>query len=149
MKNTYKIGFDVKGFILFLAVMTPNLIWFVIPAPNDILRKESVTALLDTAASVCQTVMIVALCICINKNRGKIRRTPFIIFVILCCLLYFIAWIFYYNGITNALIILFLCIMPCLAFLLYAIYRKNIVAAVSAFAFMIGHLASTIINFIV
>lgn len=46
--NKYKIGFDIFGLILFLLIMIPNIIWFSIPAPNDILRNESITPVIDT-----------------------------------------------------------------------------------------------------
>ncbi len=34
MLKKYKIGFDIWGALLFLIIMIPNFIWFVIPAPN-------------------------------------------------------------------------------------------------------------------
>ncbi len=34
----YKIGFDIRGLIIFIVIMIPNFIWFAVPAPNDILR---------------------------------------------------------------------------------------------------------------
>lgn len=39
----YKIGFDIRGLIIFIVIMIPNFIWFAVPAPNDILRGESIT----------------------------------------------------------------------------------------------------------
>ena len=43
MVKKYKMGFDVWALVLFIAIMIPNIIWFAIPAPNDILRTESIT----------------------------------------------------------------------------------------------------------
>ena len=54
MLKKYKIGFDIWGALLFLIIMIPNFIWFVVPAPNDILRAESITETVDTVAIVCQ-----------------------------------------------------------------------------------------------
>ena len=56
LKN-YKFGFDPWGLGLFLVIMLPNCIWFAVPAPNDILRAESVTPLLDTVGQVLQVVL--------------------------------------------------------------------------------------------
>lgn len=39
----YKFGFNIWSLMLFLLIMLPNLLWFVFPAPNDTLRKESIT----------------------------------------------------------------------------------------------------------
>ena len=71
MFKNYKVGFDIWGALLFLIIMIPNFIWFAVPAPNDILRTDSITQILDTVASVCQVLMIVLLCILKNKDQEK------------------------------------------------------------------------------
>lgn len=43
IKKNFKLGFDIGGLLLFGVIMIPNFIWFIVPAPNDILRTESVT----------------------------------------------------------------------------------------------------------
>ena len=55
----YKFGFNIYGLLLFLIIMIPNFIWFAVPAPNDVLRTESVTEVIDTIASVCQVLMVI------------------------------------------------------------------------------------------
>ena len=45
--SRYRFGFDFWGLLLFLLVMAPSFIWFAVPAPNDILRAESVTPVVD------------------------------------------------------------------------------------------------------
>ena len=73
LKN-YKFGFDPWGLGLFLVIMLPNCIWFAVPAPNDILRAESVTPLLDTVGQVLQVVLAAALCGVVNTARsGPVR----------------------------------------------------------------------------
>ena len=47
MIKKYKIGFDIWGLIIFIIIMIPNFIWFAVPAPNDILRGESITKTVD------------------------------------------------------------------------------------------------------
>ncbi|MGN1113707.1 MAG: hypothetical protein ACI4RC_01140 [Oscillospiraceae bacterium] len=145
----YRLGFDFWGLALFLVIMIPNFIWFAVPAPNDILRAESTTMMVDTIASICQVLMIVALCVIINKERKRLSINKLIMAVIICCLLYFISWIFYYVGVTNALVILGLTISPCLAFLFYAVDRKNMIAVVPVSIFMICHLIYGIFSFII
>ena len=46
----YRLGFDIWALVLFLSVMIPTIIWTFVPAPNDILRAESTTPVLDIAA---------------------------------------------------------------------------------------------------
>lgn len=56
----FRIGFDVWALVLFLIIMIPNFIWFTVPAPNDILREESVTVVVDMIAVV--PVLIFTIC---------------------------------------------------------------------------------------
>ena len=52
----YRFGFEVWGLVLFIGIMLPNFVWFAVPAPNDILRGESVTEIADIIGSVFQAV---------------------------------------------------------------------------------------------
>ena len=61
MLKRYKLSFEICGLLLFLLVMIPNFIWFAVPAPNDILRANTITEMVDTVASACQILMIAAI----------------------------------------------------------------------------------------
>lgn len=147
MKN-YKFSFDIWGLAIFLIIMIPNFIWFAVPAPNDILRTESKTAIIDTIASVCQVLFAVSLCVIVNKNRGRLRFTPKIITAACFTIIYFVGWVLYYAGITAPFVIIFLTLPPCLAFLFFALDRKNYIAAVFISAFTVCHFIYGIVNFI-
>lgn len=147
LKN-YRLGFNAWGLILFIAIMLPNFIWFFLPAPNDILRIDSVTPKIDMIASICQVLMTAALCVIINQKSRKINLSPRIISTIICCILYFVSWIFYYIGAVNVILILGLTILPCLAFLIFALDRKNLFAVFFAFVFTILHLIYSAVNYI-
>lgn len=149
MIKKYKIGFDIWGLMAFIFIMIPNFIWFAVPAPNDILREESITKIIDVIASICQVLMVISLCIFINQDRKKISITRFIIVTIICCLLYFVCWMFYYIGVTNAIVILGLIIFPCLTFLFFAIDRKNMIAVIPISIFTICHLIYGMVNYII
>lgn len=149
MLKKYRIGFDIWALGLFVIIMIPNCIWFAIPAPNDILRTESVTKIPDMIASINQVIMLIALCVFRNIDYEKQKITRFLIAVILNCILYFICWIFYYFGVSNAVIILGMTIFPCLAFLLFAIDKKNMIAVIPISVFMICHLIYGIVNYII
>lgn len=148
MKN-YKFCFNIWGLVLFLIIMLPNFIWFAIPAPNDILRTDSVTPTVDAIGSFCQIFFIIALCILQRKSTPKIQVNPLIIMVIVSVLLYFTDWIFHYIGVTNPLIILLLTIPPCSAFIILAIDRKNGIALIPAICFTICHITYAVINYII
>ncbi len=148
MLKKYRVCFDIWGFLLFLVMMIPNFIWFAVPAPNDLLRTDSVTAPLDTVASICQVGMIMTLCMLRNKECKKISISPPILAVFTCTLLYFISWIAYYMGTVSAVVILGLTVPPCLAFLFYAVERRNKIAIVPIAIFTICHCLYGVVNFI-
>lgn len=145
----YRFGFDFWGLLLFLLVMLPNFIWFAVSAPNDILRTESVTPVVDVIASVCQVLTVACLCFLINEERGKLRFSPLVIAAVACIVIYYLGWILYYIGITNPWVILLLTIPPCLSFILFAVDRKNLPAVVFATAFTVCHLIFGVVNFII
>lgn len=147
--SNYQMGFDVWGLILFLIIMFPNFIWFAIPATNDVLRNKSITPVVDMVASVFQVIMVVALCIIINKNRYKPMKKVLFRGIVILLALYYIGWYLYYAGIINQVVILDLSIAPCLVFILFSISRKNVVALLSASIFMLCHILYGVINFII
>lgn len=149
MLKRYKLGFDIWGFFLFLIIMIPNFIWFAVPAPEDILRANSITETTDAIASVCQVLLVIALCFLVNRNRSGLHITPCIAAVIIFIFLYFVSWAGYYAGTVNTVIILGLTVFPCLAFLFFAIDRKNWIAVVPISVFTACHLIYSIVNFII
>lgn len=147
--KSYRFGFEVWGLVLFLVIMLPNFIWFIVPAPDDILRGESVTEVADIIGSIFQAVMIAALCLLKRTDRPKLRFSPLVVGVIVCCIAYWSGWILYYNGIADAVAVLLLTVPSCAAFLLFALDRKNYIAAVSVCGFTVCHLIYAFANFIV
>ena len=145
----YKICFDILGLLLFLIIMIPNFIWFSVPTSNDILSNESITPVINMIASIFQVIMVIALCIIKNKHCQKPMKKIWFKLIIVSIIIYFAGWIVYYIGIVNALVILDLCIAPCVAFMLLSIARKNIFAFILSIIFMICHALYGIINFIV
>lgn len=147
-RKNYKPGFDPWGLGLFLVVMLPNFVWFALPAPNDVLRGESVTPLPDAIAQALQAVLTAALCVVVNVTRDRPMKRGYLAGTAACVALYFAGWAAYYAGIANAAVILILCLAPCGAFLLFAWARKNAPALLAAAGFAVCHLISTIVNFI-
>ena len=146
--DQYRFGFDVWGLILFLLVMLPNFIWFAVPAPNDVLRTESIMPIVDMVASVCQILTIACLCFVINKERRKLRFSPLAIATVVCIVVYYTGWALYYIGNASTWVILLMTIPPCLAFILFAADRKNLLAVLFATVFAVCHLIFAIMNFI-
>ena len=144
----YRFGFDPWGLLLFLFVMLPNFIWFAVPAPNDILRTDSATPVVDAIGSVFQVLTVACLCFVINKERDKLRFTPLVVIAIICIAVYYIGWALYYGSIANSWIILLLTVPPCLSFILFAADRKNLLAVLFATVFALCHLVFAVVNFV-
>ena len=149
MLKKYRVGFDIFGLLLFLLVMIPNFIWFEVPAPNDILRAESITPLIDGIGSVSQVIFIAAICILKRKGVDRIRLSKLIILSLAMVVTYFIGWILYYNGIVNLIAIFLLTIPPCMAFILYAVDRKNVIAIIPTVIFTVCHVIYGAVNYII
>lgn len=147
LKN-YKFGFDPWGLGLFLVIMLPNCIWFAVPAPNDILRAESVTPLLDTVGQVFQVVLAAALCGVVNTARSGPVSRGYTAGVILCVLLYFAGWAAYYAGAAGSAVILTLCLAPCGAFLLFSAARRTAPVLIAGAGFTVCHAICAAVNFI-
>ncbi len=139
MKN---IRFNTYGLLLFILIMIPNFIWFMIKAPNDILRVESITPTMDLIASIFQVIIVICLCFSKYKNN-KIGISS-----IISLSLYFGCWVLYYLGMVNSIVIIGLCLLPCLSFLFYEIKIKNLIAIIPTIVFTILHLLYGVINFI-
>ncbi len=146
--SRYRFGFDFWGLLLFLLVMLPNFIWFAVPAPNDILRTDSVTPVVDAVGSVFQVLTVACLCFVIHKSRSKLRFSSLIVATIICIAIYYIGWVLYYTANVSPIVILLLTVPPCLAFILFAADRKNLPAVVLAAGFMVCHLIFGVVNFI-
>lgn len=129
--------------------MFPNFIWFAVPAPNDVLRNDSVTPIVDTIASFFQVIMTAALCIVINIKRDNPMKNVCKAVIAVFVLAYFCGWVLYYIGVVNsAVIILELCVAPCAAFLAFSIARKNVFSLISASVFSVCHLIYGVVNFL-
>ena len=149
MLKRYQFGFDIPALLLFLAVMAPNLIWFAVPAPEDILRNMSVTPTVDRIGSVCQVAMIGSLLVLLRREREQRLLSPLKAASLTCVLLYYVGWALYYTGLTVPLVVLLLTVPPCLSFLLFALDRKNAFALFFGAGFSGCHLVFAIVNFII
>lgn len=144
----YTMGFEGWALTLFAAIMLPNLLWALLPAPNDVLRAESVTPVADGIASFCQMLMVFCLvCIC-RTDRKPLRLNGTIGGCIGCVLVYWAAWGLYYAGIAHPAVLLCMTLMPCAAFILFALERRNRIALIPATVFTLCHLYFCIRNFL-
>ena len=149
MLNSYKFKIDFWSIGLFLLMMLPNFLWFAFPAPNDVLRITSVTPITDAIGSFLQISLIATLSCLAHKDSKPLCFSAGMIATLICVMAYFVGWVLYYNAITYAWVILMLTLPPCLAFLFYAIDRKNGIATTLGIGFTVCHLIFALVNFVV
>ena len=145
----YRFGLDVWGLVLFALVMVPNFIWFAVPAPNDVLRGESVTPGLDIAASVFQAGLVGTMCLLRNRGAQRPMGPGWRLAIAGALALYWTGWILYYQGITHVFLLLGQCVTPCLVFACFTAARKNGAALLCALGFFICHGLYGVMNFAV
>ncbi len=148
MLKKYKFGIDVWAIWLFAVIMLPNIIWALSDLPNDVLKRETLTPVLDNIMTISQVLMILALCFIKNsetQNRPIKSSLPAISAAF--CMLYYSAWIFYFCGSSDGIILTALCSVPCVALILYCLFRKNAPALLLTALFSVFHIMRTVINF--
>lgn len=149
--KTYKIGLSIKGFLAFIAVMIPNIVWMIYPPSNNMLSSNSSNiAILNILMSVSQWTMIATLIflsrtIESNKKYDKL----YIVTSIICLSIYYISWVYYYMNIVPAFILLGMAIFPCGFFILFTIWQNNTIAFIFAIMFSVLHIAITYSNVII
>lgn len=147
MRN-YEFKFDIWALLLFLLIMVPNIVWFAVPAQNEVLRIESVTPIVDVLSSIFQVLLIAALVLIGRKGLNKVRiKQPWSIATIALAVLYYAAWALYYSGCVSIVVIISICLLPCLAFLSYSINRKNFPAFIFGLIFTILHSIFAVANY--
>ena len=148
MFKKYKFGFDYLGLLLFLVIMIPNFIWLAIPAPNDVLRSDSVTPIVDGIGRICQVAFVAAICILKRKDIQIVRFSKLVISALVLAAVYYVGWILYYCGMVNTIVIVLLTLPPCLSFIIYAVDRKNWIATIPAVIFTICHIIYSFFNYV-
>ena len=145
----YRFGFDYFGLVVFGLIMIPNVIWAFMPPAVDVLRKDSVTPLIDIIGSVFQVLMIAGLTFIVNSQKPRLSLSFSVILCIACILIYSGCWIFYFNGIAVNSVIIGITITPCFAFIFAALERSNYLSLIPIAGFTVCHLIFTLVNFII
>ncbi len=147
--KTHTMGFEPWGLALFASVMLPNLLWMLLPAPDDVLRNPSVTPVVDGLGSFFQMVMVFCLCAIRRTDAMPVRLSPVLLAVVGCVGLYWAAWGCYYAGFTHAAILLAMALLPCAAFLGFLAERRNLIGLAPAVGFTVCHVIFAVANYLI
>ena len=70
--RNYRPGFELSAFVLSIAILLPNLIWYFIPAPTDLLRNNvSFTSPLGVASTVLRLLAMLTAILLINLESRE------------------------------------------------------------------------------
>lgn len=149
MRN-YRIGFSIKGLIIMMLVMIPNIIWaFVPPANNPLANNSTAYPILDIIENGSQIVMFMMLILLVRKDGNGDKNakiylglaTPF-----LGC--YYVLWIMYFAGCIYPLALVGMAAFPPIYYFFAALWIRNRIALIPCVIFGIFHIAITYSNYL-
>lgn len=140
----YAFGFSVKGLIVFLLPMVPNLLYFLFPKNKSLGNVSEKHLVLDIIEHGSQAVFILLLVFLPNRQDSPVL-SPYTLCFGSVLFLYFVLWIFYFSGSKMLLILFGLAILPVIYFILAEIWLHNYPAVIPTAVFGIAH---TIITYI-
>jgi len=147
----YKIGFSIYGLIAFALQELPYLPWFLWTPVNNPLAnnipKNIFFGILEKFGGVLTVALLI---IIINKSViYPIFKNKLFFISVLCLTTYYICWIFYFLGFTNAwLIVIGLSAVVPIYYLFIALWLKNYFAIFTSIIFFVGHTGSNMINYL-
>ena len=154
MKNylrQYKIGFSLYGLIAFLLQELPYLPWFLWTPVNNPLANNIPKILFFGMLEKFGGILTVGLLILVI-NKSVIRpifKNKLLYASVLYLITYYICWIFYFSGFTNAwLIVLGLSAVVPIYYLFVALWLKNYFVVFTSIIFFISHTGSNMINYL-
>jgi hypothetical protein len=146
----YGIGFSLKGLVAFMLVMVPNIIWMIVPPPNNpIAGNNAPSPLLESVLVISQATMIALLIMLIPRGKRAGQGTNIFTGLASICLAgYYGSWIAYYAGIAHPWILVGMAALPSVYFIAVGLWLQNYVSLVPSVVFAITHTAITCFNFL-
>jgi len=147
----YKIGFSIYGLIAFALQELPYLPWFLWPPVNNPLAnnvpQNTFFGILEKFGGILTVGLLI---IIVNKSVTRLTFKNKLFFIsVLCLLTYYICWVFYFLGFTNAwLIVAGLSAVVPIYYLFTALWLKNYFAIFTSIIFFVGHTGSNMINYV-
>ncbi|MGB4407965.1 MAG: hypothetical protein WBI82_13970, partial [Sphaerochaeta sp.] len=89
------LGFSLKGLIIFLLPMVPNLFFFLLPAPAGAVSTVTNTKTLDFLEHGSQGIFIFLLVFFVSNKVSQLN-SPYIVAMGILLALYYLLWIVYF-----------------------------------------------------
>ena len=146
IKN-YRFGFEFCGFILSLAILLPSVIWYFIPAPNDVLRSADSIFALGMTAAVLRGLAMLTSSFLVNLDSRELKFNPAAFLIFAFGAIYYIGWFLYYAGFANVFTLTLLAVSPVVMLASLAVDRKNIFSLVLSASFAVVHIVCIVLGF--
>lgn len=142
----YHFGFSLKGFIIFLLPMIPNLFYFLIPASDTTGNSVNSHIILDILEHGSQAVFFFMIIFIIRKQTYE-NICSYTVGMAIMLLFYYVFWFFCFTGKSNLIILLAMAILPVIYFILAEIWLNNYLAIIPTIIFGIVHVIITYMDF--
>lgn len=144
------MGLHIKGFIIALLVLLPNLILIVFPPrnpPNPLASTPPFFTILERAGQI----TCFMLPILFGRRLAEQPIGPATVLMAICLLVYYFCWIRFYSG-GREFAVLFaplmgipipMAVFPVIYFMLLGILLQSYLFVLPSFLFAIGHLVNS------
>jgi hypothetical protein len=148
------MGFSLKGFIVILLPLLPNVIFFLKPSqnlPNNLRDGGVFVNILEHGSRI----GYYAIMIFITNNHLENSKSTYLFGLLLCLVIYYILWGRYFLKGRNYKLLfesvwgipIPMAIFPVLYYLLAAIWINNLPAVLAIILFAIGHFINSYITY--
>lgn len=146
----YKFEFSFQGFLAFVLVMLPNIVWKVIPPANQLLQQTNTDyLLLDVLLNVSQCMMIVLLIFCVSRyEQDAYEKSVYLKWSFVFLAGYYICWVLYYLGVATAWLMLGMAFFPAAFLLLWELKMHNYPALIPSLIFAVTHIGITAFSYV-
>lgn len=142
----YHFGFSLKGLIIFLLPMIPNLFFFLLPSSAAASSSVSNTKILDFLEHGSQGIFIFILVFFVSNKVSQLS-SRYIIAMGIMLALYYLLWIIYFTGHVTLLFQLGLAVLPVFYFIFGELWLHNPLAIIPTIIFGIFHVIITLSNY--
>lgn len=140
------MGFSLKGLIVFLLPMLPNIFFFILPKRNDSVAVANNHLLLDIIEHGSQAIFFALLIFCVSTKESPIL-CGYTIFMTIFLLSYYGFWLGYFTKGANFIMLMSMAVFPVIYFILSEIWLHNLLAIVPLTIFGIVHIIITYMDY--
>lgn len=151
-KNKLYCSFSLRGLVIFLLVLLPNLIFFTFPSETSQNVLEDKSAWISFLQNFFQLVLVFMLVVVKSTKKNRIFDIRIIVASIFL-VLYYVLWVRYFIGgrdysiISSSMTIsMAMAAFPAIYFILAELWLENKIGAFIALCFGIAHVVNTYLN---